>query len=202
MVQKTELSEKELAAENGDQPSPPKSDTTPRAGSETDESKPRTTARRRSEKQRLREENQRLKAELEQAKEQIFRLSAELQNLKKRHNRELEEVVVYANQKFAEKLLPIVDDLERALHASDKHGNFRVFRNGVEMIYRNLLKTLEEEGVKPFKSIGQRFDYNLHEAVLAVHREGVEPGTVVDELQKGYMYRDRVLRHAKVVVSK
>ncbi len=148
------------------------------------------------------EETLTLQKQLYEAREQIARLSAELQNLKKRHTRQLEEVVLYANQKLVEKLLPIVDDLERSLLASDKHRNFEAFRNGVELIYQHLLKILREEGVKPFKSLGQPFDYSLHEAVLAVHRKGVKPGTVVEEIQRGYQYRDRVLRHAKVIVSK
>ncbi|NOX37378.1 MAG: nucleotide exchange factor GrpE [Calditrichaeota bacterium] len=156
----------------------------------------------RSKTQQLQEENQQLKERIQQLEDQLIRLTADMQNLKKRYDRELENVVIYGNQKFVEKLLPLVDELERALHMSDQNKNFEAFRNGIELIYKKFLKILEDEGVKPIKAVGQKFDYNLHDAILMAEREGVESGTILEEVQKGYFYKDRVLRHAKVIVAK
>ncbi len=156
----------------------------------------------RSKTQQLQAENRQLKERLQQLQDQLIRLTADMQNLKKRYDRELENVVIYGNQKLVEKLLPLVDELERALHMSDHSKNFEAFRNGIEMIYQHFLNILEAEGVKPIKAVGQQFDYNLHEAILMAEREGVEAGTILEEVQKGYVYKDRVIRHAKVIVAK
>jgi len=130
-----------------------------------------------------------------------LRLSAELQNLRRRYDREMSNTVIYANQKLIESLIPVIDELELALKASDKNKNFEAFRNGVEMIYRKLMQILEKEGVTPIQAEGKPFDYNFHEAVMTRKQKGVPPGTILEVVQKGYMYKDRVLRHAKVIVA-
>ncbi len=176
--------------------------TEPRTASDAGAGKAARRQKPRSKTRQLQEENQQLKERIQQLEDQLIRLTADMQNLKKRHERELENVVIYSNQKFVEQLLPLVDELERALQMSDQNKNFEAFRNGIELIYKKFLKILEEEGVTPIKAVGQKFDYNLHDAILMAERKGVESGTILEEVQKGYVYKDRVLRHAKVIVAK
>lgn len=147
-------------------------------------------------------ENEQLTKELEEAKENYLRLSAEFQNLRKRFEREKEDIVLYANEKLIEMILPILDDFERSLTASDKTKSFESFRNGIELIYKNLREALEKEGVKPINAVGQDFDHNLHDALMLAEKDDAKAGTVVEEVQKGYYYKEKVLRHSKVIVAK
>jgi len=156
---------------------------------------------RRSRVKTLEEENSHLKQRIAELENRVIRLNAELLNMRKRYDREMERILIYSNEKLIEKILPLVDDLDRALQAADETKDFIGFRNGVEIIYKKLLKILEEEGVKPIKAVGMKFDYNLHEAVMTQKQEGVEPGVILQEIQKGFMYKDKVIRHAKVIVS-
>lgn len=171
-------------------------------GADHDGKNKKKTSVKKSKPDPLKSKNEELKKELEEAKDSYLRLSAEFQNLRKRFEKEKMDIVLHANEKFIEMILPILDDLERSLSASDNNNSFEVFRNGVELIYKNLLETLEKEGVKPIKSIGEQFDHNLHDALMMTEREGAEPGTIVEEAMKGYYYKDKVLRHSKVVVAK
>ncbi len=161
----------------------------------------RTGKGRRTKTKQLEEENAYLKTRIAELENRLIRLNAELLNMRKRYDREMERILIYSNEKLIEKILPLVDDLDRALQAADETKDFIGFRNGVEIIYKKLMKILEEEGVKPIKALGSRFDYNLHEAVMTQKKEGTEPGIVLQEVQKGFMYKDKVLRHAKVIVS-
>lgn len=150
----------------------------------------------------LQAENEQLTKALEEAKENYLRLNAEFQNLRKRFEREKEDIILYANEKLIEMILPILDDFERSLTASDQTKSFESFRNGIELIYKNLREALEREGVKPINAIGQNFDHNLHDALMLMEKEDAKAGTVVEEVQKGYYYKDKVLRHSKVIVAK
>ncbi len=188
-------------------PSEPEASSAPETSEAPSESEGKDTAtkprrKRKSKTRELEEKIILLEAELESWKEKTLRLSAELQNLRRRYDREMANTVIYANQKLIEAIIPVVDELELALKASDKNKNFEAFRNGVEMIYRKLLQILEKEGVKPIQALGKKFDYNLHEAVMMQEKPGVESGTILEVVQKGYMYKDKVLRHAKVIVAK
>lgn len=146
-------------------------------------------------------ENEKLKEELEASKEDYLRLGAEFQNLRKRFAREREEIVLHANEKLIESILPILDDFERSLSTSEK-DSFESFRNGVELIHKNFIATLEKEGVKPIKAVGEEFDHNVHDALMITEKEGVASGTIIEEVNKGYYYKDKVLRHSKVIVAK
>ena len=174
---------------------------TPKTSDSTTSSKSTTKKKKKSRTKELEEKIHLLEKELDNWKEKTLRLSAELQNLRRRYDREMSNTVIYANQKLIESLIPVIDELELALKASDKNKNFEAFRNGVEMIYRKLMQILEKEGVTPIQAEGKPFDYNLHEAVMTRKQKGVQPGTILEVVQKGYMYKDRVLRHAKVIVA-
>ncbi len=179
---------------------------TPETQSETEsrQEKPTTEKpkKKKSRVKELEEKIQLLETELENWKEKTLRLSAELQNLRRRYDREMSNTIIYANQKLIESIIPVVDELELALKSSDKNKNFEAFHNGVEMIYHKLLQILEKEGVTPIQATGKKFDYNLHEAVMVQEKTGVESGTILEVVQKGYLFKDRVLRHAKVIVAK
>jgi len=127
------------------------------------------------------------------------RAEADLQNFKKRAEQERDESRRYAGVSVVINLLPIVDDLERALGSVDSHLSALTWVDGIRLIYRKLIALLDNAGVKPIAAEGQAFDPRFHEAVAEI--EG-EEGKVLSEVQRGYMLHDRVLRPAMVVVGK
>jgi molecular chaperone GrpE len=149
----------------------------------------------------LRLENENLKKELEEYKDKLLRRVAEFENYKKRLEADFSNAVKYANEKLLLEILPVVDDLERSLESGQEKPDFDSFYQGIKMIYNKLMKVLESHGVKPFESVGKQFDVYYHEALLRIPRDDVPPDTVIDEVERGYMYYDKVLRHAKVIVS-
>lgn len=126
---------------------------------------------------------------------------ADLENYRRRTRRDREELVKYAAGPLLEKLLPVVDNLERALSASKETGQEEALHQGVDIIYRQLMQVLSESGLTPIESVGQPFDPHVHNAVGQVESDKYESGIVVEELQKGYRFKDRVLRPAMVQVS-
>ena len=134
--------------------------------------------------------------------ERFLRAAAELDNFRKRKEREVSDLRKYANQMLLRELLGVVDNLERALAASLESSESEGLREGVEMTLKELLKIFDQFKVTPIESHEQPFDPNHHEAVMQEPSDAFPPNTVVKELQKGYMLRDRLLRPAMVVVSK
>ncbi len=137
--------------------------------------------------------------------ERLLRVSAELDNYKKRTAREKAEFMRYANEKLARDLLESVDNLERALahhKESATADSDEALATGVEMTLKLLLDTLKRHGVVPIEAVGAPFDPNLHEAVGESDSDAVEPGHVAEEYQRGYLLHDRLLRPAMVVVRR
>jgi len=134
--------------------------------------------------------------------ERFLRAAAELDNFRKRKEREVSELRKYATQTLLRELLGVVDNLERALTASRENGEPEGLMEGVEMTLKELLKIFDQFCVQPIESLQQPFDPNLHEAVMQEPSDAFPANTVLKELQKGYMLRDRLLRPAMVVVSK
>lgn len=133
-------------------------------------------------------------------KDLFLRKAAEFENYKRRMEAETAHVVRYANEDLLLALLPVVDDLERSLkNARDLKDS--PFVTGVELIYQKVLKTLARFNVEPFETVGKEFDVQLHDALLQVPKKGVPPHTILEEVERGYRYHDKVLRHAKVIVS-
>ncbi|MFA5276518.1 MAG: nucleotide exchange factor GrpE [Candidatus Omnitrophota bacterium] len=147
-----------------------------------------------------------LKAEAEKGKEsgdKLLRLQADLENTRKRLEREKQDFIKFANEGLILELLNILDDLERVVDlAESKNQDMSAFLKGVEMILAHIYDMLKEHGVKPVDAEGKIFDPNLHEALMQVENKELPEHTVVEELQKGYLLNERVIRTAKVKVSK
>ena len=138
--------------------------------------------------------------ELEQKSDKNVRLLAEFDNYKRRTQEERTKLFKYAGEELAKAILPILDDLHRTLE-SDGKGKARSILEGIELIVAKLDKTLEEQGIVPFDSVGQDFDADLHEALMS-EKSNKGDNVILKEFEKGYKYDDKILRHAKVVVSK
>jgi len=151
---------------------------------------------------KLKTELEAAKAEIESLKDQLLRKAADFENYKKRVQREFENLIKTANENLITDILPVLDDFERSLNFGKDHNDFNSFYEGVELIYKKLQKTLADYGLKPIESVGKEFNLELHEAVMQVESQEHPPNTVVEEHQKGYMLNDKVIRHAKVIVSK
>jgi molecular chaperone GrpE len=138
-----------------------------------------------------------------EANEKYLRTYADFENYRKRMQRDLAEFRKYANEQLVLELLSVVDHLGLALkHASESGEANEGLRQGVEMVYKQFRDILEKSGVKPFKAEGECFDPSKHDAVMQVPTTEVPENTVVQVLQDGYWYYDKVLRHAKVGVAK
>lgn len=143
-------------------------------------------------------------ARAEENYDRLLRITAEFENYKKRMEREMNDFRKFANESLIKDILPIVDNLERALEIpyGNNENAFNGMLEGVQMTLKGLLETLEKFGVVPIDSLDKPFDPNFHQAVMQEESEGHPENTVSKELQKGYMMNDRLLRPAMVVVSK
>ena len=139
-------------------------------------------------------------AEIEELKDRLVRQMAEFDNYRKRTDKEKKQNYEIGASDFILKILPVVDNFERGLGAMTDADKESSFAQGIEMIYKQLMKQLEDLGVKPIEAIGKEFDPNFHNAVMQVESEEYETGFVAQELQKGYLYKDTVIRHSMVAV--
>lgn len=141
--------------------------------------------------------------EIDDLNEENLRVKAELVNYRKRKDEEVTRMLKYANEALVEELLPVIDNLERAikLETEDASEEVKKYLAGVKMIYCNAIAALEKYGVKAIDGNNKPFDPTYHQAVMTEAREGVEPGMVLDVLQKGYLLKDKVIRPAMVKVS-
>lgn len=148
------------------------------------------------------QEMARMQQEMEQANDMMLRLAAELDNYKKRVAKERESLIRYAAQDVLQELIPVLDNFERAIESADKSKDFVSFLEGVKMIYKNMYDVMGRKGLARIHAVGETFDPNIHEAVMQVTSQEHPENVVVEELQKGYMLHDRVIRPSMVVVSK
>jgi molecular chaperone GrpE len=142
------------------------------------------------------------KAEAEERHDQMLRTIAEFDNSRKRAEREKEESLKYALESFVKELIPTIDSIERAIQSTKESQDVDALAEGVEMIYKGLLSTLEKHGVTPIEAVNEPFDPMQHEAVMHVESENVPENNVIEEWQKGYMLHNRVIRPSMVSVSK
>ena len=151
------------------------------------------------------EDNEKIKLQEENAilKDKVLRITAEMQNMRKRMEEEKSLALKFEGEDLIKKLLPVMDNFERAIVDDSKLSDeMKKFLDGFKMIYSNINSTLESYDVKAMDVMNKDFDPNTMEAVLAEEVEGVLPNVVIDVLQKGYTYKGKVIRHAMVKVSK
>jgi len=139
---------------------------------------------------------------LQQKEDRFLRLAAEFDNYKKRVSREFASVIRGANQDLISQLLCILDDFDRALESAKSTDDFESFHKGMEMISSNLEKLLGRQGLEAIETKGERFDPELHEAVMQMASEEVEEGVILEEVNRGYKLNGKVIRHSRVVVSR
>jgi len=143
-----------------------------------------------------------LENSVNQYKDQFLRKAAEFENYKKRVENDSANIVKYANEELIEKLLPVLDDFERSINAlKDTSMESESFIKGVELIYNKFKKVLDLQGVKPIDVVGYPFNPEVHDALLQIPSKNHPHHTVIQEVEKGYTLNDRVIRHAKVIVS-
>ena len=133
--------------------------------------------------------------------DRVLRQMAEFENFRKRTTKEKEQMFSMGEKNVIEKILPVVDNFERGLATIPEEEKGTPVASGMEMIYKQLTKVLEDLGVKPIEAVGKEFDPNFHNAVMQVESEEYESGVVAQEFIKGYMYRDQVIRHSMVGVA-
>lgn len=138
----------------------------------------------------------------EENQERYLRVQADFDNFRRRSRQEKEDFARYASSMLVEQLLPVLDNFERAIAASRDTSDFESLLKGIDMIQRQLNQVLEQEGLKPMEAVGQPFNPEFHQAIMQVESEEHEEGIVVEELQKGYQFKEKVLRPAMVKVAK
>lgn len=152
------------------------------------------------------EESQPLDDELKELKDRYLRLQADIENVRKRAARDRQEAYNFGHENLVKSLLGTVDNLERAIQHSQADGqaaaDVEALQEGIELVYRELIQVLERFHVTPIEALGDPFDPAVHEAMAQQESSDVKPNTVVEVFAKGYLLRDRLLRPAKVIVSK
>jgi len=140
--------------------------------------------------------------ELQICQDKYLRLAAEFENYKRRAQRDQSDSIRFGNESLLKNLLPIIDNLERAIQCAKDAGTSGPLLEGVELTHKQFLETVGKLGVRQICSAGSPFDPTIHQAVTQVESDGVEPNTVIEEFQKGYLLHDRILRPAMVSVAK
>jgi molecular chaperone GrpE len=158
---------------------------------------------------------QQIEAELKQSQEKVIELekqfneykdaylrkAAEFENYKHRVDKEQSNLFKYAGGDVIKNILPVYDDLERSLEHIGNENSFESLKKGLELVFEKFTKVLNTQGVKKIEAKGKPFNVDMHEALMQQPAEGVDPHTVLEVIEQGYIYKDKVLRHAKVVVS-
>lgn len=138
--------------------------------------------------------------QIEELNDRLKRQMAEFENFRKRSEKEKSQMFDMGAKTIVEKILPVIDNFERGLAAVPDDKKDDPFITGMDKVYKQMLTELDAAGVKPIECVGQEFDPDFHNAVMLVENDELESGTVAQELQKGYMYKDSVVRHSMVSV--
>nr|WP_238483771.1 nucleotide exchange factor GrpE [Anaerosporobacter faecicola] len=139
-------------------------------------------------------------AQIEELKDRLMRQMAEFENYRKRTEKEKSQMFEFGAKSIIEKILPVIDNFERGLGAISEDEKESPFAQGIEKIYKQMVSSLEEAGVTAIESVGKEFDPNLHNAVMHAEDENLGENIVSDEFQKGYLYKETVVRHSMVKV--
>ena len=151
-------------------------------------------------KEKVDKKQETLKVKIEELEDRVKRQMAEFENFRKRTEKEKTMMFETGAKSVIEKILPVVDNFERGLAAIPEDEKGGAFAQGMEMIYKQLMTELENMEVKPIPAVGEEFNPDFHNAVMQVESEELESGVIAQELQKGYTYRDSVVRHSMVAV--
>lgn len=162
---------------------------------EASEEQPKEEKKSKSKKKKDKKDEQ-----IEELQDQVKRQMAEFDNFRKRTEKEKTQMFEVGAKSIIEKILPVVDNFERGLASIPEEEQGSAFADGMNMIYKQLLNELEQAGVAVIEAVGKEFDPEYHNAVMQVENDELEPGTIAQELQKGYTYRDSVVRHSMVAV--
>ena len=142
-----------------------------------------------------------LEAQVKEWHDKFLRKAAEFENYKRRTENDQFNLINYAAESFITKLLPVIDDFERSLQHIDDDSSIDAVKKGIKLVYEKLLKVLDEQGVKKMNVKGEPFNVDYHDALIQQKDDSVPPHTILEEIERGYLYRDKVIRHAKVIVS-
>lgn len=142
-----------------------------------------------------------LEEEVNAWKTDYYKVFADMENLKRRLEKEHQNTMKFMMQSFIEELLPVIDNFERSLNVQDASEEVQTFLKGYQMIFNQLMNILQKNGVKVIEAQGKEFDPNFHQAVMTTQDENYESNIIVEELQKGYMLKDRVIRASLVKVN-
>ena len=160
---------------------------------ETEEKEKKKTSKKKPKKDKKDEK-------IEELNDRLMRNLAEFENFRNRSEKEKASMFEVGSKSVIEKILPVVDNFERGLASIPEEEKGTPFAEGMEMIYKQLIGELEKMEVKPIPAVGEEFDPNLHNAVMQVESDEYESGVIAQELQRGYTYRDSVVRHSMVAV--
>ncbi|MCX7833553.1 MAG: nucleotide exchange factor GrpE [Ignavibacteria bacterium] len=164
---------------------------------------PEQTQENKAEQKEENKELELLKAELEKTKDALLRKAAEFENYKRRVENEISEYIKYASENLIKELLPVLDDIDRSIESIEKGEtkDFETLKAGVLTIFDKFKKILQKEGLKEIDCLGKEFDVNTCDALLQIPKPDVKPHTVIEVAEKGYILKDKIIRHAKVIVS-
>lgn len=149
----------------------------------------------------LKEEINKLKEENKELKDALLRKAAEFENYKKRTENEQSNLIKFGAESFILSVLPIYDDMRRSLEHIDNSDKLETLKEGMKLVFDKFTKALKEQGIKKIEAKGKPFDVNYHEALMQQPIKGVPPHTVIEEIEPGYFYKDKVIKHTKVIVS-
>ena len=171
---------------------------------ESEENRTETTDEEEKSEDNLQQSDSRiaeLEKEVKELQDKLLRKAAEFENYKRRTENDQFNLITYAAESFITKLLPIVDDFERSMNHIDDLEKSKSVKDGIKLVYDKLHKLLNEQGVKKMQTKGEPFNVDYHDALMQRKDDSVPPHTVLEEIEPGYIYRDKVIRHAKVIVS-
>lgn len=170
---------------------------------ETEGGDPKNWAEKRAAKKQAKQDKKTdtYKEQIDQLQDKVKRQLAEFENFRNRSEKEKQAMFETGAKSVIEKILPVIDNFERGLATVPEEKKEDPFVDGMNRVYKQLLTELDNIGVKPIEAVGQEFDPNLHNAVMQVASEEYESGIIAQELQKGYTYRDNVVRHSMVAVT-
>lgn len=199
---KQDTSEQEDAAEGAEDQDGVEEPEESSAGETPEGEDPKTWAEKRAAKKQAKQDKKAdaAREKIAELEDRVKRQLAEFENFRNRSEKEKQAMFEVGAKSVIEKILPVIDNFERGLATVPEEQQGDAFVEGMNKIYRQMMTELENIGVKPIEAVGCEFDPNLHNAVMQVENEELESGTVAQELQKGYTYRDSVVRHSMVSV--